>query len=151
MAAISSAPELDHPEAGIPDGAYRLTRDALKERGRADGLRIAVLGDMLELGDTASALHLGLKSAIADAGVNKVFACGSHMKGLFDSLDADLRGAWAANSQELVEPLLAAVKPGDVIMVKGSLGSRMAVIVEALKSHGNTDLSPLPARSRGEG
>jgi len=94
--------------------------------------RIAVLGDMLELGDAAEALHRGLKEAVDAAGTDLVFACGPNMKLLIDDLAPSRRGSWAASSSELTEALLDAVRPGDVVMVKGSLGSRMAPLVAAM-------------------
>jgi UDP-N-acetylmuramoyl-tripeptide--D-alanyl-D-alanine ligase len=96
--------------------------------------RIAVLGDMLELGPQSVALHQGLKSAIDGADVDLVFAAGPHMKALHGDVCPSIRAAWAERSDGLVEPLLAAVRAGDVIVIKGSLGSRMAVIVDALKA-----------------
>jgi UDP-N-acetylmuramoyl-tripeptide--D-alanyl-D-alanine ligase len=95
--------------------------------------RIAVLGDMLELGREAAALHRGLADAIDGAGVDLVFACGPNMARLFDVLPQDRRGAWAETSDGLTAPLLEAVAAGDAVMVKGSLGSRMAPLVEALR------------------
>jgi UDP-N-acetylmuramoyl-tripeptide--D-alanyl-D-alanine ligase len=94
--------------------------------------RIAVLGDMLELGQSSADLHRGLKDAIEAAGVDLVFACGAMMKELFESLSAAQRGEWAADSAQLAPSLLAAVRAGDVVMIKGSLGSRMAPLVETL-------------------
>jgi UDP-N-acetylmuramoyl-tripeptide--D-alanyl-D-alanine ligase len=94
--------------------------------------RIAVLGDMLELGDAAETLHRGLKEAVDAAGTDLVFACGPNMKLLMDDLAPSRRGAWAASSTELTEALLDAVRPGDVVMIKGSLGSRMAPLVAAM-------------------
>jgi UDP-N-acetylmuramoyl-tripeptide--D-alanyl-D-alanine ligase len=94
--------------------------------------RIAVLGDMLELGDAAEMLHRGLKEAVDAAGTDLVFACGPNMKLLMDDLAPSRRGAWAASSTELTEALLDAVRPGDVVMIKGSLGSRMAPLVAAM-------------------
>jgi UDP-N-acetylmuramoyl-tripeptide--D-alanyl-D-alanine ligase len=102
--------------------------------GHAIGARrIAVLGDMLELGPQAQALHRELDAAINAAEVDLVFAAGPHMKALHADVCPSIRAAWAERSDGLIEPLLAAVRAGDVIVVKGSLGSRMAVIVEALK------------------
>ncbi|MEZ5852155.1 MAG: UDP-N-acetylmuramoyl-tripeptide--D-alanyl-D-alanine ligase [Hyphomicrobiaceae bacterium] len=95
--------------------------------------RIAVIGDMLELGEPAADFHRGLKPVLERARVDLVFACGPNMKLLFDSLPADLRGEWGATSAEIVTPVVAALREGDVVMVKGSLGSRMAPIVEAIK------------------
>ncbi len=93
--------------------------------------RVAVLGDMLELGEKAVKYHvdLGPDARVADL----VFACGPNMKHLYDGLDASRRGAWAPSSDGLIEPVLAALQAGDVVMVKGSLGSRMAPIVDAIK------------------
>jgi UDP-N-acetylmuramoyl-tripeptide--D-alanyl-D-alanine ligase len=94
--------------------------------------RIAVLGDMLELGNAAEELHRGLREAVDAAGTDLVFACGPNMKLLMDDLAPSRRGAWAASSTELTEALLDAVRPGDVVMIKGSLGSRMAPLVAAM-------------------
>ena len=96
--------------------------------------RVAVLGDMLELGPRAAELHLGLKEAIDAAGVDLVFACGPNMARLFSVLKPGQQGMWAETSDGLETRLLDAVQPGDAVMVKGSLGSRMAPLVDALKS-----------------
>jgi UDP-N-acetylmuramoyl-tripeptide--D-alanyl-D-alanine ligase len=101
--------------------------------------RIAVLGDMLELGANAGPLHEGVKEAVDAAEVDLVFACGTHMQRLFAALPAARRGEWAETSQGIVAPLLAAVRAGDVVMVKGSLGSRMAPLVDALMRRGEED------------
>jgi UDP-N-acetylmuramoyl-tripeptide--D-alanyl-D-alanine ligase len=100
-----------------------------------DGRRIAVLGDMLELGTDSVRYHLGLKDAAACADL--VLCCGPNMRHLFDALPPDKRApdGWAPTSAELVPRVLAAIRPGDAVMVKGSLGSRMAPIVEAIKMH----------------
>ncbi len=96
--------------------------------------RIAVIGDMLELGDEAAALHKGLKEAVDRAGVDLVFASGPNMAHLYGLLAPGQRGAWAERSEGIREALVAAIKPGDVVMVKGSHGSRMAPLVEAIKA-----------------
>lgn len=99
----------------------------------AGGRRIAVLGDMLELGPQGPQLHAGLANAVLKAQVDLLFCCGPQMEALYQTLPPDWRGAHAADSKALVAPLLAAIKPGDVVLVKGSLGSKMAYIVEALQ------------------
>ena len=96
------------------------------------GRRIAVLGDMLELGATAPDLHAALAPALAAAGIDRVFACGPHMAHLFDALPRAMRGAHQATSAQLLPMVLAAVRPADAVLVKGSLGSAMAPIVQAL-------------------
>jgi len=95
--------------------------------------RVAVLGDMLELGPEGPRLHQELAEFIDGAGIDVVFACGELMASLYEALPPSRRGAYAKTAEELAPKLVAAVGPGDAIMVKGSLGSRMAQIVEALK------------------
>ncbi len=96
--------------------------------------RVAVIGDMLELGEGAEAYHLGLADALASADVDAVFACGPHMRKLYETLPQKQRGAWAPDSSALIEHVVSALRSGDVVMVKGSLGSRMAPIVAAIRA-----------------
>ncbi len=96
------------------------------------GRRIAVLGDMLELGALAAEAHRGLAGPLSHAGVDLVITCGSDMARLQDALPAAMRGGHAADSQAVVARVLDTLGPGDVILVKGSLGSRMAVVVDAV-------------------
>ncbi len=102
----------------------------------AEGRRIAVLGDMLELGTDGAAHHAGLAAAIEAAKADLVFLNGTEMQALWAVLPASRRGAWAPTSAELAPKLAAALKLGDTVLVKGSLGSKMAVIVDALKARG---------------
>jgi UDP-N-acetylmuramoyl-tripeptide--D-alanyl-D-alanine ligase len=97
------------------------------------GRRIAVLGDMLELGPDSEKLHVGLAEPIVENSVDAVYASGPMMKRLFDALPSAARGAWAEKSADLEPMLMDAVAAGDVIMVKGSNGSRMGPIVASLK------------------
>jgi UDP-N-acetylmuramoyl-tripeptide--D-alanyl-D-alanine ligase len=97
------------------------------------GRRIAALGDMLELGGTSVDLHRGLAEPIAAARIDLVFSCGPDMRALHEALPEDRRGVWAPDSASLKAALFEALKAGDTIMIKGSLGSRMGLIVEALK------------------
>lgn len=106
------------------------------------GRRIAILGDMLELGPEGPALHAGLAESIAENDIDLVFCCGPLMKSLWQALPSDRRGAYAENALALEQAVLAAFQPGDVAMVKGSLGSRMGPIVKAIKARfptANTD------------
>ena len=97
------------------------------------GRRIAVLGDMLELGPQGPAMHAALAQEEAMRGVDQVFSAGPLMRHLHEALPAAQRGGWAAASAQIEAGVLAGVKGGDVVMVKGSNGSRMGPVVAALK------------------
>jgi len=99
-----------------------------------DGRRVAVLGDMLELGPQAGELHAGLLGALNEARIDRVFAGGPLMKHLWDALAPAMRGVYAASSKDIAETVVSEMRAGDVVMVKGSYGSRMSVVVEALRS-----------------
>ncbi|NCO02665.1 MAG: UDP-N-acetylmuramoylalanyl-D-glutamyl-2,6-diaminopimelate--D-alanyl-D-alanine ligase [Alphaproteobacteria bacterium] len=106
---------------------------ALVDPGRG-GRRIAILGDMLELGKDSAKLHADLALPIKAAGIDLVYTCGKDMKNLHDQLPANQRGAHKNTSKELAEIVPDVLIPGDVVMVKGSLGSKMGVVVEALRA-----------------
>jgi UDP-N-acetylmuramoyl-tripeptide--D-alanyl-D-alanine ligase len=95
--------------------------------------KVAVIGDMLELGNSADELHVDLVDPIKKAGINVVFACGAHMKKLFETLPENLRGGYEVDASMLKSSLLQGVQDGDIIMIKGSFGSHMGSLVEALK------------------
>jgi UDP-N-acetylmuramoyl-tripeptide--D-alanyl-D-alanine ligase len=128
-------------------------RAAIEALGRTEpghrARRIAVLGDMLELGPNAIALHRELAAPLAQAEVDLVFACGPLMRELFDALPVDRQGFYAETSDGLMTPLLEAIHDGDVLMVKGSNGSRMKPVVEALLALGEDDSESI-RRNRGE-
>lgn len=96
------------------------------------GRRIAVLGDMLELGPQSDALHAGLAQVALQHNIDLVFTAGPRMALLREALPEGRRGAHAATAESLVPLVAAAVRADDVIMVKGSAGSRTGVIVQAL-------------------
>lgn len=98
--------------------------------------RIAVLGDMLEMGPDGRAHHAELAKPIEAAHVDSVYLNGEQMKSLWDALPVSRRGAYAATSAENALLVAGALQDGDVILVKGSLGSRMAAIIDALKARG---------------
>ena len=101
---------------------------------RRGGRRIAVLGDMLELGEASAELHRGLVTPLSAAKVDMVFTAGAMMEELARNLPPGMRGRHAMSAAELEPAVLAAPQPGDVIMVKGSNGSRVGAIVEAFKT-----------------
>jgi len=99
----------------------------------AGGRRIAAIGDMLELGAEGAAMHAALADALAEARVDLLFAAGPLSRALFDAAPASARAAWGERAEEIVAPLAAALRGGDVLMVKGSNGSRMGPLVAALR------------------
>jgi len=96
------------------------------------GRRLLALGDMRELGEQADAYHAGLAEAVAASGATQVFLCGPHMKALWQRLPADRRGVHRPDSAALAPDVAAALRAGDVIAVKGSLGSKMKIVVDAV-------------------
>ena len=98
-----------------------------------DGRRIAVLGDMRELGPDGAKLHEALREDLLKASVDLVFAAGPLSRVLFGSLPAERRGLWGEAAADIESPLADIIRAGDVVMVKGSNGSRMGPLVAALK------------------
>ena len=97
------------------------------------GRRIAILGDMLELGPTSPALHRGLSEAITSNHIDLTYCCGPLMQNLWDALPTGKRGGYAGSAAALEAQAVAAIRAGDAIMIKGSLGSKMKTIVNALE------------------
>ncbi|MCP5366930.1 MAG: UDP-N-acetylmuramoylalanyl-D-glutamyl-2,6-diaminopimelate--D-alanyl-D-alanine ligase [Hyphomicrobiales bacterium] len=112
------------------------------------GRRIAVLGDMLELGDAAAQRHAELLAPVAAAGIDLVYTAGPAMAHLWDRLPRGLRGGHAVDSAALAPLVAAAVGAGDVVMVKGSAGSRTGLVVRALLALA-VDAEPAPRAANG--
>jgi UDP-N-acetylmuramoyl-tripeptide--D-alanyl-D-alanine ligase len=110
-----------------------------RARPGSGGRRIAMLGDMLELGDEAAGLHASLARPLIDNRVDLVLTAGPLMAHLHQTLPASMRGGHADDSAALAPLAAAAVRPGDVIVVKGSAGSRMRRIVDSLLALGDAD------------
>jgi len=108
-----------------------------------DGRRIAVLGDMLELGSHSAKLHAGLAQLISEAHTDIVLMAGPQMKNLADTLSGDIRKEYRPSADDLKPILLSAVRPGDVVMVKSSKGIGFSKLVEAL-------LNRYPAHAGGQ-
>ena len=107
------------------------------------GRRIVALTDMLELGPETAAFHAGLAAPLEAASIDLVFCAGPLMKSLWDALPATRRGGYAETAEALAPELVQAVGAGDVVMVKGSNGSRAGRIAQALVA--------LPTTGPGEG
>jgi UDP-N-acetylmuramoyl-tripeptide--D-alanyl-D-alanine ligase len=113
------------------------------------GRRIAVLGDMLELGAAGAELHGNLIEPIRENEVDLVFCAGPLMASLWQALPSATRGGYANTAADLEPLVLSAVRGGDAVMVKASAGSRMGPIVKALVRRHSTQSASEPARARG--
>jgi UDP-N-acetylmuramoyl-tripeptide--D-alanyl-D-alanine ligase len=101
---------------------------------QAPGRRIVALTDMLELGADAARMHADLAAPLQAAGVDLVFCAGPLMKSLWDALPGGMRGGYAPDAEALAHLVTDAVAPGDVVMVKGSNGSKAGAVAAALRA-----------------
>ncbi|EYD75249.1 UDP-N-acetylmuramoylalanyl-D-glutamyl-2,6- diaminopimelate--D-alanyl-D-alanine ligase [Rubellimicrobium mesophilum DSM 19309] len=108
------------------DGAGRVAR----------GRRIAILGDMLELGPNEAGLHAGLAEDPAMESVAVVHCVGPRMKALHEALPEERRGRWAETPEALIDGLGRLLDAGDIVLVKGSKGSRVSLVVDAIRRIG---------------
>lgn len=127
-------------EALLIDDSYNASPPSIRAglsvlAAQAATRRLAALGDMLELGAEGAAIHAGL-APDATSACDLVFCCGELMGHLFRALPEGKRGAHLPDSGALAPVLKAALRAGDAVLVKGSLGSRMAVVVDALTAEG---------------
>ncbi len=97
------------------------------------GRRIAVLGDMLELGPQGAKMHRNLAAPIEAAALDLVYCSGPLMHALWEALPSSRQGGYAETAAGLEPAVLNAIRAGDAVMVKGSLGSKMGPIVKALE------------------
>ncbi|MDP2063376.1 MAG: UDP-N-acetylmuramoyl-tripeptide--D-alanyl-D-alanine ligase [Phaeovulum sp.] len=100
------------------------------------GRRIAVLGDMLELGAGEAALHAAIANHPAMPGIRLVHCVGPRMQVLWQALPPGKRGEWHATAADLAARAHHLADAGDVVLVKGSKGSRVSLVVDALKKLG---------------
>jgi UDP-N-acetylmuramoyl-tripeptide--D-alanyl-D-alanine ligase len=101
---------------------------------KTEGRRIVALTDMLELGADAAQFHAALAEPLEAARVDLVFCAGPLMKSLWDALPPTRRGGYAETAAELAPLVVQAAEPGDVVMVKGSNGSKAGAVAHALAS-----------------
>ncbi len=97
---------------------------------KCSGSKIAVLGDMKELGEKSRAFHLSMKSVVEDSNVDIVFTIGKFMKSLNQVLSSKIEKYHYENISELEEEVKQKVKSGDCIMVKGSHSLQLSSLVK---------------------
>ena len=129
---------LENGSFTLIDDAYNANPDSMKASlavlgamcPEANGRRIAVLGDMGELGERAQALHLALKDDLIKNGIDKFVAVGEKMSALHDSLPESMRGGCADNAEQAADLIAKIVRAGDVVSVKASHSMHLEKIVE---------------------
>ncbi len=108
-------------------------------RGRlAKGRRIAILGDMLELGPTEIALHRAVAKHPGLSAISVIHCAGPRMRALYDILPRSQRGEWAATAEELAARARSLVDAGDIVLVKGSKGAKVSLVVDAFRKLGQS-------------
>jgi UDP-N-acetylmuramoyl-tripeptide--D-alanyl-D-alanine ligase len=105
------------------------------------GRRVAVLGDMLELGEAEGALHAAVAEESAMAAVHVVHCVGPRMRALWEALPDERRGRWAEKPEALAADLPRLIDAGDIVLVKGSKGSRVSLVVDAIRRIGQRGAS----------
>lgn len=103
----------------------------------ASGRRIAILGDMLELGAQERAMHRDILQLPALAEIDLVHCVGPRMRELYDLLPDHQRGIWRETAGELVAKVHSIVDAGDVVLVKGSKGIKVSLVVDAIRKLGH--------------
>ena len=111
----------------VQDGVGRISQ----------GRRIAILGDMLELGPDEARLHAALAENPAMAQIHRVDCVGTRMRALYEALPEGTRGRWVETAEELAAEAHRLIDAGDVVLVKGSKGSKVSLVVDALKKLAN--------------
>ncbi len=114
-------------EAHVTDGIGRIGK----------GRRIAILGDMKELGPDAIALHAGLAHLEATRSLDVVHCVGPLMRALFDLLPEERRGNWTLTAEDMLVELRHKLDAGDVVLAKGSLSMKLGLIVDAIRKMGH--------------
>jgi UDP-N-acetylmuramoyl-tripeptide--D-alanyl-D-alanine ligase len=123
----SMAAALDVLIAAVPEnGIGRL----------ATGRRIAVLGDMLELGPTEGELHAAIARHPGLEMVTVIHCVGPRMRALWQALPRGQRGDWAETAGDLAARARSIIDAGDIVLVKGSKGSKVSLVVDALRKLG---------------
>lgn len=103
---------------------------------KAKGRRIAILGDMLELGPTEASLHAAIAQHPGLDALDVIHCVGPRMKALYAALPRGQRGEWAETASELLPRARSLIDAGDIVLVKGSKGIKVSLLVDALRKLG---------------
>ncbi len=103
------------------------------------GRRVAILGDMLELGPEEAQMHASIAADASLEQVHLVHCAGPRMRGLYDALPEEKRGVWEESASDLAAQATRLVDAGDVVLVKGSKGSKVSLVVDAIRKLGHPD------------
>ena len=110
-----------------------------KKNKRKHKRRIAVLGDMLELGSSEVKEHVNISKFAKLSQIDKIYCVGPRMRKFYDVLASSKKGSWTETAQEMQNVLLNKLKNGDIVMIKGSFSMRMNTIVSELKRLNNLE------------
>ncbi len=108
---------------------------AMRDAGKTRARTVVILGDMLELGEHAEEMHVGLAPTLVNNQMDLVFAAGTFMEKLYHALPEQMRGAYRKTSRELAPIVVERLQANDLVLVKGSRGSRMDVVVSAIEEN----------------
>ena len=103
------------------------------------GRRVAILGDMLELGPDETQMHAAIAGDMNMDNIHLVHCAGPRMKALYDALPEDKRGQWHSTAEALAAQTTRLIDAGDVVLVKGSKGSKVSLVVDAIRKLGHPD------------
>jgi UDP-N-acetylmuramoyl-tripeptide--D-alanyl-D-alanine ligase len=122
--------------AEVADGVGRVTR----------GRRVAVLGDMLELGADEAAIHAAIARHPMIPAIDRIHCVGPLMRHLWNALPREKRGEWVKDATEMAGRAHTLADAGDVLLVKGSKASRVSLVVDAIRKlrQGSADLTEGP-------
>ena len=115
------------------NAAFDKTQDVWKEKG-GTGRKIAALGNMLELGLQTVPLHQNLEVGLNSNHFDRVFTAGNHMKHLHEAMQPPMRAGHAGGAMQLLPLLSKELRAGDILLIKGSHGSKMYELAKALQA-----------------
>ena len=128
---------LDDKIVHLIDDAYNANPASMKASiiafGQRPGRKIAVLGDMLELGEKSYQMHLDILPLLEQNNVSKLYAVGPVMSQAFDLVSPDMQGAKTLSATDFAEVLRHDLQDGDWVLFKASHGTGLAPLIQKLK------------------